>query len=132
MTAAAKKKALFAVTALFAIAALALIATRFFPFASSPPPEELQLRSERIAKLRDHAAAIGMLKAKCGLETKIEDETACQCDAETRINRQVDEVEEMLIADPTLEDAELELEDGRKIKAKALSDERLPETPECP
>lgn len=123
-----KKKTLYGLAAVFVLIAIALFAWKF---SAAPTAAESEQRQIDIQFLKAHATAIATLKAKCGLETKVENETACQCDSETRINRQVDEVEELLISQPALEDADVTLDDGRTIKAKALLEERLPETPEC-
>lgn len=124
-----KKPALYAAAALFVLLAVVLLARKFL--TAAPTAAESEQRQLDIQFLKTHAAAIAALKAKCGLETKLENEAACQCDAETRINRQVDEVEELLISQPALENVEFTTDDGRTLKAKALLDERLPETPEC-
>ena len=99
---------------------------------SGTNPKGIEVDRPHYAEIRAHAAAIESLKASCGIETKIEDEKACQCRVEIALNRHVDEIEALVLVEPSLETFEIELDGGVRTSVQRLLAERLPEPTDCP
>ncbi len=126
-----KRRLLYIVVGIFLFATLVLVAGEY-PFKNSKiSAAHSNNDDDPRLSLKAWAGTIALLKSKCGFETKIENEEACECDADIKLNLAVDEVEAIVRKFPELASEDLVFGGQPSISVKSLIESRRPLSSDC-